>query len=374
MRNSFKNIGKQPKECRQDKSCFNFKLPLYWLSIIFFAIIFFSYKIAPSSTENKHSQKDTIVGIMFYNVENLFDVYKDSLKNDEEFLPSGSRRWTYKRMKEKFTNFNRVILNAGGWNPPVIIGLCEVENAWVLNALLRETGLYGLGYRYIHYDSPDNRGIDAAMLYKRDCFNVIESRPFEVVLGKEERPTRDILYVKGTLFQRDTLHILVNHWPSRWGGTLASEPRRIDAAKVAKSICDSLMMHLNNPKIILMGDFNDDPDSYVMSKILGAGKKDDTLKFVNLALHAEGAQGTIKYQHTWSIFDQMIVSRALLNDTANIRINKPVQRIVSLPFLFESDPVYGGQRLFRTYYGFKYTGGFSDHLPVWIDLYVNLLD
>jgi endonuclease/exonuclease/phosphatase family metal-dependent hydrolase len=119
-----------------------------------------------------------------------------------------------------------------------------------------------------------------------------------------------------------------------------------------------------------MGDFNEDPNTKIMYDILGAGKKNDTLKFINLALHAEGFQGTIKYQNTWSIFDQIIVSKNLVNNSSDLRLKKPVQTIISLPFLFEPDPTYGGYRLFRTYSGFKYTGGFSDHLPVWTELIV----
>ena len=340
-------------------------------SLIVLIIIFLiSNKTSPVSTNSSFQNNDTIVGIMFYNVENMFDIYDDSLKNDSEFLPTGSRRWTYKRMKQKFTNISRVILNAGGWNLPVIVGLCEVENDNVLTSFLFETGLFNLGYRFIHYESRDERGIDVALLYKKACFSVIESRPVVVNLGVDGRPTRDILYVKGLLLETDTIHLLVNHWPSRLGGAITSAPRRENAAETAKNICDSILFYNNYAKIIIMGDFNEDPDTQLMTEILGAGKKTDTLNFINLARHSEGYQGTIKYQHAWSIFDQIIVSKSLLNDSSKIRLKKPVQKIISLPFLFEPDPTFGGQRLFRTYTGFKYTGGFSDHLPVWIDLVV----
>jgi len=342
----------------------------YKIIILLIIIIFSSYKTIPFSTESSNSKNDTIVGIMFYNVENMFDIYEDSLKNDKEFLPSGSRRWTYKRMKQKFTNISRVILNAGGWNLPVIVGLCEVENSFVLNSFLYETGLYNLGYRYVHYESPDERGIDVALIYKKKCFEVIDSQPYMVDLSSFKHFTRDILYVKGVLLEKDTLHLLVNHWPSRLGGAIASSPRREIAANTAKKICDSILFYNVNANIIIMGDFNEDPDTRIMTEIIDAGKKNDTLKFVNLARHAEGYQGTIKYQHTWSIFDQIIVSQSLLNDSSKIKVRKPVMTIISLPFLFEADPTYGGQRLFRTYSGYKYTGGFSDHLPVWIDLVV----
>ena len=305
---------------------------------------------------------------MFYNVENLFDIKDDSLKNDEEFLPTSPRRWTYNRMKQKFTNISRVILNAGGWNLPVIVGLCEVENSWVLSSLLHETGLYGLGYRYIHYESPDERGIDVAMLYKSDCFKVIDSNPHFVDFGENERPTRDILYVKGVLMEIDTLHVFVNHWPSRLGGTIATNPKRGMAAMTLKSVCDSIISSVPDAKIIIMGDLNEEANSELITEILDAGKFDSKCQFVNLALHATGNEGTLKYQHSWSVFDQIIVSRPLFDKTSPIKLKEPVLNIIALPFLLESDPTYGGQRPFRTYSGFRYTGGFSDHLPVLIEL------
>ena len=340
----------------------------YWVVLLLVVLLFPAFVFTPFSTNSTVQNNDSIVGIMFYNVENMFDTYHDSLKNDSEYTPTGSRRWTYKRLKQKFTNISRVILNAGGWNMPVIVGLCEVENDRVLNSFLYESGLYNLGYRFIHYDSQDERGIDVALLYKQDSYNVIESRPVKVDLGKSERPTRDILYVKGLLLEKDTLHILINHWPSRLGGAIASSPKREITAKTAKNICDSLLLYNINAKIIIMGDFNEDPDTQIMTDILGAGKKTDSFNLVNLALYSEGFQGTIKYQYTWSIFDQIIVSKSLLDESSKIRMNKPTQTIISLPFLLESDPTYSGQRPFRTYSGYKYVGGFSDHLPVWAEL------
>ena len=273
-------------------------------------------------------------------------------------------------MKQKFTNISRVILNAGGWNLPVIVGLCEVENSWVLSSLLNETGLYGLGYRYIHHESPDERGIDVAMLYKSDCFKVLNSSSHYVDFGKNERPTRDILYVKGVLMETDTLHVFVNHWPSRLGGTIATNPKREIAATTLKLVCDSIITSVPDAKIIIMGDLNEEANSELIAKILDAGKADSKCGFINLALHATGNEGTLKYQHTWSVFDQIIVSRSLLDKTSKVKLKEPVLNIIALPFLLEPDPTYGGQRPFRTYSGFRYIGGFSDHLPVLIELLI----
>ena len=335
---------------------------------LLFVLIISKQIISPDLCRAYYQKEDSIVGIMFYNVENLFDIQDDSLKNDEEFLPVAPRRWTYSRMKQKFTNISRVILNAGGWNLPVIIGLCEVENSWVLSSLLYETGLYGLGYRYVHHESPDERGIDVAMFYRTNHFSVINSTSYVVDFGENDRPTRDILYVKGILKETDTLHLFVNHWPSRLGGAIATHPKREKAAMTLKSVCDSIMSVIPDAKIIIMGDFNEEAKSEIIRDKINAGDKDDELPFVNLALHAKGAEGTLKYQQTWSVFDQIIVSGSLLNNKSSIRLKEPVQHIIALPFLLEHDPVYGGQRPFRTYSGFRYIGGFSDHLPVLIEL------
>lgn len=312
--------------------------------------------------------RDSVASIMFYNVENFFDVKNDSLKNDEEFLPDGLRRWTYWRMKQKMLRINRVILNAGGWNPPVIVGLCEVENSWVLTTMIWETGLSNLGYRVVHFESPDERGIDVALLYRHSRFEVVASKPLQVNLGANERPTRDILYVKGVVDKTDTLHILVNHWPSRLGGAIASHWKRKTAASVVKRITDSI--YYSNPKalMVIMGDFNESPESELFLDVIDAGKLEDNGVLVNPALYLKKGSGTLKYKQDWDVFDQIIVSRAFFEDVSKIKIESPQLRIIDLPFLFEQDLTYGGMRPYRTYSGFKYAGGFSDHLPVWIDL------
>jgi endonuclease/exonuclease/phosphatase family metal-dependent hydrolase len=316
------------------------------------------------------AKEQQTASIMFYNVENLFDVTNDPEKADDDFTPEGARRWTYSRMRQKMNNISRVLLNAGGWDLPVIVGLCEVENSWVLNTMLRETGLDKLHYRSIHFDSPDLRGIDVAMLYRRNRFELAEARPVPVDFGKDERPTRDILYVKGVLDELDTLHILVNHWPSRLGGAALSHWKRKHAAMVVKSFTDSLMNLNPGALVILMGDFNEPPRSDLFRHDLNAGKLDDNTLLISPALYLQVGQGTLKYQHAWEIFDQIIVSRSFFSNTSPIKMNEPVLKIVDLPFLLERDAAMGGTRPFRTYNGFKYAGGFSDHLPVLIELEV----
>ncbi|WP_052345535.1 endonuclease/exonuclease/phosphatase family protein [Alkaliflexus imshenetskii] len=337
---------------------------------VFGCLLFFTSIHLHTSAQTGAAKRDSTAGIMFYNVENLFDVVDDPKTNDDEFTPDGNRRWTYNRMRQKFSNLNRVILNAGGWNLPVVIGLCEVENSWVLSAWLRETGLYNLGYRYVHFDSPDSRGIDVAMLYRRERFKVYASRPVEVNFGPGERPTRDILYVKGVLDDADTLHVLVNHWPSRLGGAAASQPKRRHAATVVKNLADSIRNVNPDALLIVMGDFNEPPRSPIFLNDLKAGKLEDDVWLISPALYLPPGKGTLKHGHAWEVFDQILISRPFFEKKSPVQMNKPSMRIVEIPFLFQPDDVHGGTKLFRSYEGFKYTGGYSDHLPVWIDLIV----
>lgn len=307
-------------------------------------------------------------GIMFYNVENLFDVRDDSLTNDNEFLPDSPRRWTRYRMDEKCRNLSRVILNAGAWNPPVLVGLCEVENAWILGRLLYNTGLNNTGYKSVHYDSPDERGIDVALLYLTSRFEVLESRPVSVGLLDDGSPTRDILYVKGIVDNYDTLHVFVNHWPSRYGGAEASRPRRLQAAQVLTAVVDSVRNTYPLANIVLMGDFNEDHDSDFFRDNLATGGLDEDTPLYAPALGLESGLGTLKYRYQWQVFDQIIVSRGLLAPSSRLCLKDPVMSIVRLPFLLEQDDRYGGQKPFRTYVGMRYQGGYSDHLPVMIYL------
>lgn len=330
-----------------------------------------AHKEVVSTSVREDGERDIMpAGIMFYNVENLFDVRDDSLTNDDEFLPDSPRRWTRYRMDEKCRNLSRVILNAGGWNPPVLVGLCEIENAWVLGRLLYDTGLNNTGYKAVHYDSPDERGIDVALLYMASRFEVLESRPVCVGLLNDGSTTRDILYVMGVVDNYDTLHLFVNHWPSRYGGAETSKPRRIQAARVLSSAVDSVRRAYPLANIVLMGDFNEDPDSKLFRDCLSTGGLDEDTPLYAPALELELGSGTLKYRYQWQVFDQIMVSRGLLNPASRIYLKEPVLRIVKLPFLLEQDERYGGQKPFRSYLGIKYQGGYSDHLPVMIYLEV----
>lgn len=337
------------------------------LSCAFFAVALFILRPAYAQ-EFETPPEGRCAGIMFYNVENLFDAVNDSLTNDDDFTYEGLRRWSYGRMLDKFRKIYRVILNAGEWNPPVLVGLCEVENLWVLNLMLDETGLRNLGYRVVHYDSPDERGIDVALLYQHDRFRVVASESIPIDFGPGERPTRDVLYVKGVMDGLDTLHVLVNHWTSRYGGSAATQWKRALAAQRVKIITDALYAQNAQSLILVMGDFNEPHRSGLFPEHLESGSLEEDVWLVSPALCLPPEAGTIKYQHQWQVYDQIMVSRSFLEGDSPIYIEKPEMRILNFPFLMEVDDQFGGEKPFRTYTGMRYHGGFSDHLPVWIDL------
>ncbi len=301
---------------------------------------------------------DTLA-VMFYNVENLFDVQDDSLTRDDDFLPDGLNRWSYSRYKKKCSSITRVILSANGWNHPPLVGLCEVENATVLKQLIYGNGLGNVGYDFIHFDSPDFRGIDVALLYNRYLVKILEKRAVPLSSAKLDLVTRDALYVKMIYAGEDTLHIVVNHWPSKRGGEKSSESKRAYAAATVRALCDSIRINHPEAQIILMGDFNDDAASQSITRILGAKSADNqSALLINLSVLNQRL-GSHKFQGSWSCIDHIIVSRSLWCDAQPSGFS-----VVDLPFLLEEDVAFSGVRPFRTYSGPRYLGGYSDHLPV----------
>jgi hypothetical protein len=310
---------------------------------------------------------------VFYNVENLFDPFDDSLTADEEFLPAGLRGWTWNRFVDKVNRIHKVLVALGDWQAPELIGLCEVENHFVLHWLVSETPLRKHDYRIIHRDSPDVRGIDVALLYRPGFFRPVQYRCYRVPGGGMcPEPTRDILYVKGLLNRGDSLHLLLNHWPSRWQGTLESRPERLAAAGLLRHILDSLFMADRQSHIIVAGDFNDELTDASLRDSLGirlpsAHGPDDGLYFNPDKGPVAGPPGSLKYRGRWYGFDLIMVSGALLRDPS-LCVSAEGYRIFAPGFLLEDDPQWLGNRPFRTYRGYRYHGGFSDHLPVYIDL------
>ncbi len=323
------------------------------------------------------SQSHNNYKILFYNVENLFDIYKDTLKNDEEFLPEGERFWNKHRYYNKINNTYKVIMAVGEWNPPAIIGLSEIENRKVLHDLVNNTPLVKFEYKIIHKESPDRRGIDVGFLYREELFKPLKSEFIPINFpSNPESKTRDIIYVKGIADRIDTLHIFINHWPSRWGGQLESEGRRVFVSSVLKAKVDSIFKSYSASNIIITGDFNDYPDNKSINDILNASQNldsilEDQLYNLSAQLFKTKNIGTYKYQGEWGVLDQFIVSGNLLKNGNKIQTSVNDTYIFNADFLLEPDEGYFGYKPFRTFIGYKYNGGFSDHLPTYLILNFN---
>lgn len=319
-----------------------------------------------SSAQPKTSRE---INILFYNVENLFDTKDDPLTNDDEFLPDGERHWSFSRLRTKLNHLCKLIVSSAGFELPEIIGLCEVENREVLEMLLETTPLKNYSYSIIHKNSPDDRGIDVALLFRKDFVKPLAYRYIPVLDEHGEvRATREILHAEFLIPNEDTIHLFFNHWPSRYGGQAASEKNRFQAARALRNAVMGVRTDSPSAKIIIMGDFNDQPNNKSLTDVLLAVASDHLLEegeLVNLSYSWK--PGTIKYRQTWSVFDQIIVSDHLLvADGWHTRVENA--QIVNLPFLFEDDLKFKGKKLNRTYVGFKYHGGFSDHLPILLKL------
>lgn len=332
-------------------------LPLFLLSI--------------SSFAQKKQFKSAIIG--FYNLENLFDTIDNTLINDEEFLPSGIRNYNTAIYKDKLAKLAAVIAQIGtSYTPdgPALLGVAEIENDTVLHDLVNEPQLQKRNYRYVHYDSKDARGVDVGLLYNPNYFSVLTSNKLFVPLptgSKDAYYTRDILWVKGKL-NGETIHVYVNHWPSRSGGEKRSEPGRIAAAAVCRKHIDSILSKEPNAKIVVMGDLNDDPINKSVEKVLRAVDKDQldqqgALFNPWLDLYKKGI-GTLAYQDAWGLFDQIIVSKSWLDkDQGGFFLYQP--QVFNKEFLVENNGRYKGYPM-RTWDGNSYRGGYSDHFPTYI--------
>ncbi|WP_370001073.1 endonuclease [Winogradskyella sp.] len=304
--------------------------------------------------------------IAFYNIENLFDLENDPSTNDDDFLPTSVKRWTPKRYENKLRKLGSVISKIGKENTqtaPVIVGLAEVENKTVLSDLVRSKDLIDKSYSYIHYDSPDERGIDVALLYRNDEFEVESSETFSVYLQNEfgmQDFTRDILLVQGKL-NKEKLNIIVNHWSSRREGEKETEYKRITAANVVNSIIKMLKKEDKNSRIIVMGDFNDNPDSKSLSLLENESNLYNPFKTI-LSLD----RGSLNHDFTWNLFDQILISSNFF-ETSDDTLSFDKANVFNDRFLTQYHGKHKGQP-FRTYVGKKYKGGYSDHFPVYIQL------
>lgn len=319
----------------------------------------------------KKDYKPIIVG--FYNLENLFDTLDNPNINDDEFTPNGPRNYNGKIYFDKLEKLSTVISQMGveiNVDGPAVLGVAEIENDTVLHDLVKQKLIEKRNYKIIWYDSKDARGIDVGLLYNPKYFKVENSNKLFVQLptgSKDAYYTRDILWVKGQL-DGETVHIYVNHWPSRSGGEKRSAPGRNAAAQVCKNHIDSIAKIEPNAKVIVMGDLNDDPTNESVAKILGAkGKQDEVQKggLFNpwVEMYKKGI-GTLAYQDAWGLFDQILISYPWLNKNQN-GLFFYQQHIFFREYLVENQGRYKGYPM-RTWDGNSYRGGYSDHLPTYL--------
>ena len=339
------------------------------------------------------SAQNEPVRIAFWNMENFFDPFVDSTKTYNAFTEDGMQHWTKSRFYKKRNNMYKAILAMSENRPLGIIGMCEVENEYVLRVLFDQTPLKKHNYRFVHYEGPDKRGIDPAIVYSIDHFQLVESAVFPYYNPEDTSyHSRDILYAKfiakngpsalrhaqGPRGHADTIHIFVNHWPSRYSGELETVGSRSCSASILRSKVDSIcavMPEGYQAKIIMMGDLNDcptDPSVYDVLRARHPSEMEDGC-LVNLFGKNDGLgfEGTLKHQADWQTFDQIIVTPAVMEDREGLHYQEGSARIFHADFMLEDDETYHGKKLFRTYIGPRYFGGFSDHLPVYIDLIEN---
>ena len=311
-----------------------------------------------------HAQDTMAIG--FWNMENMYDTLDDKTKNDDEFLPTAKKQWTSERYNTKLSHHAKVIHEMNNGKGPDMLGMSEVENRAVVEDL---TGrfLSDIGYKVAHLESPDERGIDVALIYKAAKFTLL-SLVGDTVELPTKYPTRLILHVTLVDQNTDTLHVFVNHWPSRRGGEDKSEINRIAAASVLRRDVDALLAKNERTNIVIMGDFNDEPNNASIDSVLKAAHytcdsfdKNNSLQNLAWARKSNG-EGTLKYRDNWNLLDQIIVSNRLIKGKKlqyicnSFEIFKP-EYIVTKSGKYEGSP-------FPTYGGDRYLGGYSDHFPV----------
>ncbi|MBR5717158.1 MAG: endonuclease [Bacteroidales bacterium] len=298
--------------------------------------------------------------IMFWNVENAFWPSDDSLHQDDEFTPEGIRHWTHSRLRQKLLQLSRVIVAAGDGMAPMLVGLAEVEGDSVMHYWTHSTPLWNLHYNYIISDGPDVRGIQTALLYQPTDFKLLHADFHRITLPEGNRPTRDVLHAAGRVVSGDTLDVIVCHLPSRLGGTKQSQSARDVAHRTVMHVADSVRLCRQHPNIVIMGDMNDN------------ARKSNTWwgkDYLNLMIplqkslkHHPSAFGSHKYQGEWGFLDQFVVN---VKTSPFVTFSNP--RVFYLPFMLTEDTSHLGHRPARSYYGYQYEGGYSDHLPILLD-------
>jgi predicted extracellular nuclease len=316
------------------------------------------------------AQEKNEVSIAFYNFENLFDTIDSNMDGDFDWTPGGNKIWNTKRYTKKLENLAYVIEKLDGNENlpgPDLLGFCEVENRTVVEDLIKSKPINSANYGIVHYEGSDKRGIDVGLLYRTDNFEVTHSKSYKLIFEGEDYHTREQLMVTGNLYG-EKVNVIVNHWPSRRGGPEKSNYRRVQAAKLTKSIVDSIIKVDAKAKIIIMGDFNDDPSNESISQVLGASVEEKAAKktglYNPLAKKLTKTEGSLCYRDVWFLFDQILI-------TPNMISGKSFQYESAHIFNDESIQVQGGKydgHPLRTHAGAKYLRGYSDHFPVFIKL------
>lgn len=287
--------------------------------------------------------------VVFWNVENFFDYFNGGQNaSDIEFSPLGTKHWTKKRFLAKANAVSKTLFYAADTKGalPDIVAFAELENGFVLKRLLSETALRKTEYRIVHYDSEDHRGIDVGLLYNASSLELVASAPLKIPVDS----TRDILLAQFVTRERDSIAVLVNHFPSKYGVT-GKDDNRMTAAERLLEICDSLD-NAGWKRILALGDFNEQPDEAACASI--------GTHLCNLAINAKPSEGTIKFNGHWELIDQAFVTGPLADSSSF--------EILKIPFLLEKDSSHSGLKPRRTYIGPRYNAGISDHLPVCVTL------
>jgi endonuclease/exonuclease/phosphatase family metal-dependent hydrolase len=344
----------------------------------YYLLILLLIAFVSAEAQKKKKTPKNLLTVAFYNQENLFDTEDDPTIDDSEFLPTSANQWDEAKYQKKLANMAYAISTIGH-NAPDILGLCEVENRRVLEDLIKQEKLAKHNYGIVHYNSPDERGIDVALIYKKSTFQPFADKSLRIELPNGDK-TRDVLLVSGILAKKDTLHVFVVHFPSRREGMEVSEPRRIAAASRVRQAVDSLFQKNPQSNIILMGDWNDEPYNKSLTEVLRSKADAQNLQKGELfnpmgRLKAEGFGSHAHYNSRekkveWNVLDQVILSQNLLNKKSKLQYLPNSATIYKPDFLLQQEPAqYKGQPL-RTFAGKRYLAGYSDHLPVFVNLKV----
>lgn len=329
------------------------------------------YKLSGVSSKNSSSD----FRIMFYNVENLYDTADDPNKNDDDFLPNGSMKWTEHRYQKKISDLAHVISILGDGNLPVIAGFCEVENKKVLDDLANNKDLKKGKYASVVTSSGDKRGSNVGLIYRTDLLNLLSTVKYTPSMydNSKKSASRDILHIVVKTLKSDTLDIFICHYHSRVEGVKETMPYRINSAQLLREKTDSIFLARKSANVIIMGDFNDYPTDTSMKETLGAkviGSNISPKQLYNMVYHraSDKTDGTYRYKGSWGFLDQIIVSGNLLQgNTDAMKVKENTAVVFSSDFMLNKDRS-GKIQPFRTYSGTRYLGGISDHLPLYIDL------